>query len=439
MSAARAFARTKPIVAYKAGRFAESAQAAASHTGAMAGVDAVYEAAFQRAGIERIFQIEDMFDCAELLARQQPPKGDRLAIITNAGGPGVMTTDALIDRNGELAEISRRDDGSNSTSCCPVCWSHGNPIDVLGDAPPDRFAKAVEIVLKDKNVDAVLVILTPQAMTDPTATAEAVGKTASHAHKPVLAAWMGGRVVAEGIQLLNTAGIPTYNTPEKAVRAFMHLVSYARNLEILHETPKDIPLGVHPRPAAAPRRVRHDSHRRRRDPLGERLEGVPGGLRNPGDQAAGRPHRRRGGRGGPPPRLSGGAEDPLAADHPQDRRRRRGARTWPRTTRSGRRSSEITTPRQAEAARRRNRRRDRAEDGHLPEQLRADHGHEEGPDLRLGDHGGHGRRGRRGVPRPGVGPAAVERGPGPAHARIAQVLAAACRATAASPAPTSTG
>ncbi|MGA7702781.1 MAG: bifunctional acetate--CoA ligase family protein/GNAT family N-acetyltransferase [Thermoguttaceae bacterium] len=241
MSAARAFSRTKPIVAYKAGRFAESAQAAASHTGAMAGVDAVYEAAFQRAGIERIFQVEEMFDCAELLARQQTPKGDRLAIITNAGGPGVMTTDALIARDGKLATITD-DTMAQLNAFLPVCWSHGNPIDVLGDAPPDRFAKAVEIVLKDKEVDAVLVILTPQAMTDPTATAIALGKAANHAHKPVLAAWMGGRVVAEGIQILNTAGIPTYNTPEKGVRAFMHLVSYARNLEILHETPKDIPL-----------------------------------------------------------------------------------------------------------------------------------------------------------------------------------------------------
>ena len=241
MSAARAFARTKPIVAFKAGRFTESAQAAASHTGAMAGVDAVYEAAFQRAGIERIFQVEDMFDCAELLARQQPPKGDRLAIITNAGGPGVMTTDALIERNGKLANITD-DTMKQLNDLLPICWSHGNPVDVLGDAPPDRFAKAVEIVLKDKEVDAVLVILTPQAMTDPTATAQAVGKAAAHAHKPVLAAWMGGRVVAEGMQIFNAAGIPSYNTPEKAVRAFMHLVSYARNLEILHETPKDMPL-----------------------------------------------------------------------------------------------------------------------------------------------------------------------------------------------------
>ena len=241
MSAARAFARTKPIVAYKAGRFAASAQAAASHTGAMAGVDAVYEAAFQRAGIERIFEIDDMFDCAELLARHQPPKGDRLAIITNAGGPGVMTTDALIARDGELAKLSP-ETVEQLNEFLPAYWSCGNPIDVLGDAPPGRFAKAVEIVLKDKNVDAILVILTPQAMTDATATAKALAEVAAGAHKPVLAAWMGGRAVAEGIQVLNRAGLPTYDTPQNAVRAFMHLVSYARNLEILYETPKDIPL-----------------------------------------------------------------------------------------------------------------------------------------------------------------------------------------------------
>ncbi len=241
MSAARAFARTKPIVAYKAGRFAESAQAAASHTGAMAGVDAVYEAAFQRAGIERIFQIEDMFDIAELLATQQLVKGDRLAIITNAGGPGVMTTDALIDRAGELAELSE-ETMAKLNEALPRFWSHGNPVDVLGDAPPERFAKALEIVLQDKGVDAVLVILTPQAMTDSTGTAQAVGQAAAKAHKPVLAAWMGGQTVSDGVHLLNQAGIPTYRTPEKAVRAFMHLVSYARNLGTLHETPRDIPV-----------------------------------------------------------------------------------------------------------------------------------------------------------------------------------------------------
>ena len=241
MSATRAFARSKPIVAYKAGRYAESAQAAASHTGAMAGVDAVYEAAFQRAGIERIFQIEDMFDCAEILARQQPPKGDRLAIVTNAGGPGVMTTDALIERNGELAELSE-ETIAKLNAVLPPFWSHNNPIDVLGDAPPERFAKAVEIALADKGVDAVLVILTPQAMTDPTGTAKAIAETIRGVHKPVLAAWMGGESVSEGASLLNQAGVPTYRTPEKAVRAFMHLVSYARNLTTLHETPRDLPM-----------------------------------------------------------------------------------------------------------------------------------------------------------------------------------------------------
>jgi len=241
MSAARAFARSKPIVAYKAGRFAESAAAAASHTGAMAGVDAVYEAAFQRAGIERIFQIEDMFDCAELLARQQPPKGDRLAIVTNAGGPGVMTTDALIARDGHLASLSD-ETIQKLNEFLPPFWSHNNPVDVLGDAPPERYAKALDVVLNDPDVDAVLVILTPQAMTDSTGTARAVGEMARKHRKPVLAAWMGGHTVAEGMQVLNDFGIPSYTTPEKAVRAFMHLVSYARNLTLLHETPRDIPV-----------------------------------------------------------------------------------------------------------------------------------------------------------------------------------------------------
>jgi len=241
MSAARAFARTKPIVAFKAGRFAESAQAAASHTGAMAGVDAVYEAAFQRAGIERIFRIEDMFDCAELLARQQPPKGDRLAIVTNAGGPGVMSTDALIERDGKLAQLSP-ETLEKLNAVLPPFWSRGNPVDVLGDAPPERYAAALDIVLQDKGVDAALVILTPQAMTDPSGTARAIGEVATRHRKPVLAAWMGGSSVAQGVQILNEANIPTYSTPEQAVRAFMHLVSYARNLQILHETPKDIPV-----------------------------------------------------------------------------------------------------------------------------------------------------------------------------------------------------
>jgi acetyltransferase len=241
MSAARAFARTKPIVVYKAGRFAESARAASSHTGALAGEDAVYDAAFQRAGMVRVYEIGDIFDSAELLARVRPPLGPRLAIVTNAGGPGVMATDALIARHGQLTELSP-DTLEKLKSVLPPFWSHGNPVDVLGDASPERYVQALEAVLADPGVDAALVILTPQAMTDPTATARAVGELARRAPKPILAAWMGGVMVREGVHILNQAGVPTYPNPDQAVQAFMHLVDYGRNLELLYETPRDIPV-----------------------------------------------------------------------------------------------------------------------------------------------------------------------------------------------------
>jgi acetyltransferase len=241
MTAARAFARRKPIVAYKAGRFTESAAAAASHTGAMAGEDAVYEAAFQRCGIARVFEIGDIFDCAELVARYPQPRGPRLGIITNAGGPGVMATDALIARKGVLATLSDATiTALNET--LPPYWSHGNPVDVLGDARPKRVAGAVATVLADPGVDAVLVILTPQAMTNPTATAKAVGELSASSTKPILAAWLGGQSMREGIAALSQLGIATYSTPEQAVRAFMTLVEYGRNLDVLFETPRDIPV-----------------------------------------------------------------------------------------------------------------------------------------------------------------------------------------------------
>jgi acetyltransferase len=241
MSAARAFTRTKPIVVYKSGRFAESAQAAASHTGAMAGVDAVYEAAFQRAGMVRVHLTEDMFDCAELLARYRTPAGDRLAIITNAGGPGVMATDELLEQHGVLAPLSS-ETVDKLNSILPAHWSHRNPIDVLGDARPQRFAQALELVIADPNVDAVLVILTPQSMTDPVGTAIRVADVAATSHKPVLAAWMGGETVNPGRQILNQASIATYDSPDRAVRVFMYLVSYQRNRELLYETPRQVPL-----------------------------------------------------------------------------------------------------------------------------------------------------------------------------------------------------
>ena len=241
MSASRVFTRNKPIIAYKAGRFAESAKAAASHTGAMAGVDSVYEAALARAGIVRVFEVDDLFDCAELLARQKVPHGPHLAIVTNAGGPGVMATDALLDRQGKLAQLTP-ETIQKLNGHLPAAWSHSNPVDVLGDAPPERYAVAVETVLADPTVDGVLVVLSPQAMTDPTAAAEAVIAAAKHTSKPLLAAWMGGGSVRAGIEHFNAAGIPTYSSPEKGVRAFMHLVSYGRNREVLYETPREVPL-----------------------------------------------------------------------------------------------------------------------------------------------------------------------------------------------------
>jgi acetyltransferase len=241
MTAARAFARSKPIIAYKAGRFPESAAAAASHTGALASEDAVYDAAFQRAGLARVFDIGEIFDVAELLGRRQSLRGDRLGIITNAGGPGVMATDALIGEKGTLATLSGAT-LAGLDEALPPAWSHGNPVDVLGDAKSKLVAKATGLVLADPGVDAGMVIITPQAMTNPSAIAREISALAPNSPKPILAAWLGGARMAEGVRILNEAGIPTYDTPERGVRAFMTLVSYARNLEILYETPKDVPV-----------------------------------------------------------------------------------------------------------------------------------------------------------------------------------------------------
>ena len=245
MTAARAFARKKPIIVYKAGRFAESAQVAASHTGAMASEDAVYDAAFQRAGLARIYEIGDIFSVAELISRNKFPKGPRLGIVTNAGGPGVMATDALIAANGVLATLSDETMAKLNENL-PAFWSHGNPVDVLGDARAKRIAKATQIVLEDPGVDAILVILTPQAMTSPNATAKEITALVSQTHKPILAAWLGGKSMHEADDMFVEAGIPSYKTPEQAIRAFMTLVAYSRNLETLYETPKDIPLEFSP-------------------------------------------------------------------------------------------------------------------------------------------------------------------------------------------------
>jgi len=245
MTAARSFARTKPIVAYKAGRFPESAKVAASHTGAMAAEDAIYDAAFKRVGITRVFDIGDIFDVVELISRNKIPKGPKLGIVTNAGGPGVMATDALIAENGVLAELSEATFNKLNENL-PAYWSKSNPVDVLGDANSKRISKAVQILFEDKQIDAVLVILTPQAMTNPTAVASELNKISEGFKKPLLAAFLGGEKMREGVKMLNDKGIPVYSTPEQAVRAFMKLVDYSRNLEILYETPKDIDVNFSP-------------------------------------------------------------------------------------------------------------------------------------------------------------------------------------------------
>jgi acetyltransferase len=236
LSASREVALTKPIIVIKAGRTEAAAKAAASHTGSLTGGDEVLDAAFRRVGVLRVETLSQVFDMAEVLSKQPRPKGPRLAILTNAGGPGVLATDALIENRGELATLSAETVAALD-AILPPAWSHNNPIDILGDADPQRYARSLEITARDPGIDGLLAILTPQAMTDPTATAEHLRQYARISGKPVLASWMGGEAVGPGDQILSRAGVPTYEYPDTAAQAFtlMWLSSY--NLQGLYETP----------------------------------------------------------------------------------------------------------------------------------------------------------------------------------------------------------
>src|SRR5579883_2403581 len=236
LSAAREVALNKPIIVIKPGRTAAAAKAAASHTGSLTGSDEVLEAAFRRCGVLRVNNIADLFYMAEVLSKQPSPKGPRLTIVTNAGGPGVLATDALITGGGELAEISAEAMEAYN-AVLPPTWSHNNPVDIIGDASPERYAKALEIAAKDPNSDGMLVILTPQAMTDPTLIAEQLKPLAKQEGKPLLASWMGGVDVAAGEAILNRANIPTFPYPDTAARAFNYMWQYSYNLRGLYETP----------------------------------------------------------------------------------------------------------------------------------------------------------------------------------------------------------
>ena len=236
LSAAREVALTKPIIIIKPGRSAAAAKAAASHTGSLTGSDEVLEAAFRRSGVLRVGSIADLFYMAEVLSKQPTPKGPRLTIVTNAGGPGVLATDALIMGGGELSELTPETMEAYN-AVLPATWSHNNPVDIIGDASPERYAKALEIAAKDPNSDGMLVILTPQAMTDPTRIAEQLKPLAKQEGKPLLASWMGGVDVAAGEEILNRANIPTFPYPDTAARVFNYMWQYADNLKALYETP----------------------------------------------------------------------------------------------------------------------------------------------------------------------------------------------------------
>ncbi|HTB21782.1 MAG TPA: bifunctional acetate--CoA ligase family protein/GNAT family N-acetyltransferase [bacterium] len=236
ISAAREVALSKPIIVIKAGRTEAAAKAAASHTGALAGSGEVLEAAFRRCGILVADRLSDLFHLTDALSKQRRPMGPRLCIVTNAGGPGVLAADALIEGGGRLAELSTGTREALS-GLLPEAWSRGNPVDVLGDADPERFARAVEFAAKDPDNDAVLAILTPQAMTDPEETARRVAVLAGTGHKPLFASWMGGTGMQGARDILSRAGLPCFDFPDTACRIFADLSAYSSNIEALYQTP----------------------------------------------------------------------------------------------------------------------------------------------------------------------------------------------------------
>jgi acetyltransferase len=236
LSAARRVALTKPIIVIKAGRTEAAAKAAASHTGALAGSDDVLDAAFRRCGVLRVSTIADLFHMADVLAKQPRPRGPRLAILTNAGGPGVLATDSLIGYGGELARLS---DQTLSTlnALLPPFWSHANPVDILGDATSDRYAKSMEALTADPNCDGILMIICPQAATAPAEIADKIKAYAKLPHKPVIASCMGGARIAPARDLLNRAGVPVFEYPDTAARVFHSMWQYSYSLRGLYETP----------------------------------------------------------------------------------------------------------------------------------------------------------------------------------------------------------
>lgn len=259
MSAARAAARMKPVVVVKAGRHLEGARAAASHTGALAGADDVYNAAFDRAGMLRVMDMQALFDSVETLAMARPFYGDRLAILTNGGGMGVLATDVLIDKRGRLAELSP-ETIERLNQVLPPTWSHNNPVDIIGDAPPDRYVDALKVLLEDKGIHALLILNCPTAVASGTEAARAVVDTlkksgGSAGSQGIFTSWLGIDAAREARRIFAENRIPTYETPGEAVRGFMQMVRYRRSQEMLIETPPNIPEAFAPETEAARRMV----------------------------------------------------------------------------------------------------------------------------------------------------------------------------------------
>ena len=238
MSAARKAARIKPVIVVKGGRAAEGAKAASSHTGALAGADNIYEAAFRRAGMLRVDEVEELFDAATTLARMSSQRGKRLAILTNGGGAGVLATDRLIKEGGTLAAISPAT-MTALDKVLPPTWSHGNPVDIIGDADAARYRNAIDILIKDDSNDGLLIAYCPTAIASSVDAAKGVVDALAPlgAHKNVFVCWMGEATVRESRAELIAARLPYYETPERAVRAFMHLVRYHESQSLLLETP----------------------------------------------------------------------------------------------------------------------------------------------------------------------------------------------------------
>ncbi len=236
MSAARAAARSKPVLVLKAGRMAEGAKAAASHTGALAGADDVYDAAIRRAGMLRVLATEDLFAAVETLAHARALFGEQVAIMTNGGGPGVMATDAVIEGGGAMAVLAdatlRKLD-----AVLPATWSHANPVDIIGDAPAERYARTLEILLADPEAHTILFIHAPTAIVSSADIARAIAPIAQASSRNILSCWLGGEAVAEARRIFSAAGLPTYGTPEEAVTAYLQIVQFRRNQNLLMQVP----------------------------------------------------------------------------------------------------------------------------------------------------------------------------------------------------------